>query len=121
MALSSKDFERLVLQEFPSLRDDFTEWQGLLHLQVMEFVTFTEKAAATGQSAIVQACLRLADQFMREGDPEVRNAMYVSFLESLPRQGDVHLILRSAMSPTLCKGWDDILACVKVVGTKDRC
>jgi hypothetical protein len=121
MSLGSKDFERLVLQEFPSLRDDFTEWEGLLHLQVMEFAIFTEKAAVAGQNSIVQTCLRLADLFVREGDQEVWNAMHVSFLEALPRQGDIYLMLRSAMSPTLCKGWDDILAYLKAVNATDHC
>lgn len=113
MALGGKDFEQLVLREFPSLRDDFTEWEGLLHLQVMEFATFTERAAAAGQNDILQTCLKLADLFVREGDQEVWNAMHVSFLEALPRQGDVYLMLRRGMSTILCKGWDDILAYLK--------
>lgn len=121
MALGGKDFERLVLQEFPSLRDDFTEREGLLHLQVMEFAIFTEKAAAAGQNAIVKTCLKLADLFIREGDQEVWNAMHVSFLEALPRQGDIYLMLRSGMSPTLCKGWDNILAYLKTGSANDHC
>jgi hypothetical protein len=110
-----------VLQAFPSLRDDFVEWEGLLHLQVMEFVTFTEKAVADGQDTTLQSCLELADLFVREGDQEVWNAMHVSFLEALPREGEVYLRLRNAMSPALCKGWDDILGYLKSGSPTDQC
>jgi hypothetical protein len=112
MALCEQDFERLVLAEFPSLRPDFEEWKGLLDLQMMEFEIFTEKAAAAGQSEILERCLRLADLFIREGDKSLWNALHVSFLENLPRQGDVYRTLRQKMSPVLCKGWDDIVAYV---------
>jgi hypothetical protein len=112
MALCEQDFVRLVLAEFPSLRPDFEEWNGLLHLQMMEFEIFTEKAAAAGQSETLERCLRLADLFKREGDNSLSNAIHVSFLENLPRQGDVHRTLRQRMSPMLCKAWDDIVAYV---------
>jgi hypothetical protein len=121
MTLSGRDFERLVLQECPSLHEDFVGWEGLLHLQVMEFAIFTEKAASAGRNSTVQTCLRLADLFFREGDQEVLNAMHVSFLEALPRQGDVHLMLRGAMSPALVQGWDDILASLAAAKANDNC
>lgn len=110
MGLNEQDFVRLVLDEFPSLRNDFEEWEGLLHLQMMEFEIFTEKAAATNQRERLERCLRLADLFMTEGDEYLWNALGVSFLEHLPRQGDVHHVLRQAMSLGLCKEWDNIVA-----------
>lgn len=110
MELGAQDFERLVLHEFPSLRPDFEEWEGLMYLQMMEFMLFTQNAAATNQPEVLERCLRLADLFNAEGDHFLWNALHVSFLEQLPLEGDVHRTLRLAMSPALCKGWDDIVA-----------
>ncbi len=116
MELGAQDFERLVLAEFPSLRLDFEEWEGLMHLQMMEFRFFTERAAATDQPELLERCLRLADRFMAEGDQDLWNALHVSFLEHLPLQGEVHRTLCQVMSPPLRKGWDDIVAYNNSIG-----
>jgi hypothetical protein len=120
MELGAKDFERLVLEEFPSLREDFEEWEGLMYLQMMEFMLFTQEAAAAKQHETLERCLRLADRFMAEGDPNLWNALHVSFLEHLPLEGEVHRTLRQAMSPSLCKGWDHIVAYNDAILRKDR-
>ena len=54
MERGAQDFERLVLDEFPPLRPDFEEWEGLLHLQMMELMFFTEKAAAANQREVLE-------------------------------------------------------------------
>lgn len=102
--------EALVVKELPQLRDDMREWRGLVHLQMMEFVLVTEKACKDGDWVTVKKCLQLADKLLRFGDSKVKNAVYVSYLESLPRKGKVHNRLREIMSANLRKGWDDILA-----------
>lgn len=119
MELDEQDFVRLVLDEFPSLRSDFEGCEGLLHLQMMEFEIFTEKATATNQRERLERCLRLADLFMTEGDEYLWNALGVSFLEHLPRQGDVHHTLRQLMSSRLCKEWDNIAAHMNSIPEKD--
>jgi len=103
-------FAELLVAEFPQLRDDVLEWSGLLHLQMMEFYLVTEKAINARDWATVERCLRLADTLLRDGDGEIRNAIHVSYLENLPREGDDHDRIRGAMTPDLRKAWDDILA-----------
>jgi hypothetical protein len=103
-------FAELVLTEFPQLRDDFQEHRGLVHLQMMEFELLTEQACKDSDWKTVEKCLQLADKLLRLGDSNVNNAVYVSYLESLPRTGEVHDRLRKMMTTDLRKAWDDILA-----------
>jgi hypothetical protein len=119
MALDEQDFVRMVLNEFPSLRGDLGECEGLLHLQMMEFEIFTEKAAAMNQRERLERCLRLADLFMTEGNECLSNALGVSFLEHLPRQGDAYHTLRQVMSSGMCKEWDHIVAHMNSFRGKD--
>jgi hypothetical protein len=113
--IDAQKFTELLLAEFPQLLDDVDEWSGLLHLQMMEFHLLTEKAIEAGYWETVGRCLRLADTILRDGDPEIRNAIQVSYLESLPRAGDSHERIREVMTPDLRKAWDDILAYLSTV------
>lgn len=107
--INSRKFEELLLTEFPDLRDEVKEWQGLDHLKMMEFVIFTKRACKRSDWGTVRKCLRLSDKLLRDGDSHIKNAVYVSYLESLPPKGKVHDRLRSMMTKDLRKGWDDIL------------
>jgi hypothetical protein len=76
---------------------------------MMEFALFTERAYKDGAWATVEKCLQLADRLLRFGDSKINNAVYVSYLEILPRKGEVHDRLRKMMTAGLRKGWEDIL------------
>jgi len=108
--IDSQQFAELVAEGFPTLRDDIRQSQGLVHIQMMEFALFTEKACKDKDWATVKKWLRLADRLFRFGDSNVNNAVYVSYLETLPRKGEVHDRLKTMMSAELRKGWDDILS-----------
>lgn len=106
---NSRKFEELLLAEFPELQNEVKDCQGLDHLKMMEFALFTEQACKREDLKTVEKCLRLADKLLRQGDSYINNAVYVSYLETLPRKGKVHDRLRSVMTKDLRKGWDDIL------------
>jgi hypothetical protein len=108
--IDDQRFADLLIAEFPQLRDDVCEWQNLKHLQMMEFVIFTEKAAEVGDWTTVERCLTLANKFLRDGNPAIRNAVHVSYLEHLPREGELHDRIRKMMTPELRKAWEDILS-----------
>jgi hypothetical protein len=103
-------FAELLLIEFPQLREQIHERRGLVHLEMLEFAVFTERACKRGDWVTVEKCLRLADKLLRSGDSDVRNAVYVSYLEILPRKGVVYDRLREVMTSDLRKGLDEILA-----------
>ena len=108
----------LLLTEFPELRDEAQEFQGLIHLQMMEFALFTDRACKRGDWKTADRCLRLADKLLRSGDYAISNAIYVSYLECLPRKGGIHDRVRKMMTTDLRKGWDDILGYLsKLSGT----
>jgi len=107
--IDGRKFEEELVTEFPQLRDEIKDWRGLDHLVMMEFVIFTERACRSGDWKTVERCLRLADKLVRHGNSKVKNAVYVSYLESLPRKGKVHDRLKSMMTTDLRKGWDEIL------------
>ncbi len=86
----------------------------------LEFMLFTKKAAAANGHKILERCLQLADRFIAEGDQDLQNALAVSFLEHLPRQGEVHRKLRRAMSLAMRQGWDDIVAYMDSIPEKDN-
>jgi hypothetical protein len=113
--IDGQKFAELLLGEFPQLRDDVHEWTGLPHLQMVEFQLLTEKAIDSGDWRTVERCLRLADTILHDGDAEIINAIHVSYLESLPREGDSHDRVREMMTPDLRKAWDDILAYLSTV------
>jgi len=107
--IDSARFGELLLAEFPELKDRVEEHKSLDHLKMMEFALFSTEACERGEWAKVEKCLLLADKLLRYGDPMVNNAVYVSYLEILPRKGAIHERLRRMMSIDLRKGWDRIL------------
>jgi len=109
LKIDCQRFEKELLVEFPELHDEIKNCHRLDHLVMMEFVVFTERACKSEDWKTVERCLRLADKLLRHGNSKVKNAVYVSYLESLPRKGNVHDRLRKMMTTDLRKGWDDIL------------
>ena len=83
---------------FPSLvRDEVKECKDLCHLKMMEFVLFTEPACNRDAWKTVRRCLWLADKLLRDGNSEIKNAVYVSYLESLPRREKCKTSMRNMM------------------------
>jgi hypothetical protein len=75
-AVNANDFKKLVLSRFPSLQDAFEEWRGLVHLQVGEFMRFTQSAIEAGSFDVVSQCFEVATAALIEGDESLRNAIY---------------------------------------------
>jgi hypothetical protein len=111
-------FLELLLAEFPDLRDECEGYEGLVHLQMMEFALFTARECKLGNLETVAKCLRLAHRLLQFGDSEINNAVYVSYLEYLPRKGDGRDQIRMAMTSDLRQAWDDILDYLSKVSEK---
>jgi hypothetical protein len=101
--LGHKDFVSAVIREFPVLTEAMLDPPELLHVQMGEFVAFTQRAIERDDLNMVRRCFALADRFYRDADPELENAINVSFLEGL----DFRLspAAKSLMSPALHRGW----------------
>jgi hypothetical protein len=102
-------FCKLVLSEFPSLREDFEEWKGLIHLQVSEFTRFTQNAVEEGPLGTVSKCFQVATVALLEGDKSLRNAIYVSYLEHLDFRSEAGKQAKQLMPSELEQARLDIL------------
>ena len=76
-------FFDLALAEFPELRDDFADDDGLFHLQIATFSRVAQKAIESGDFLTLKRCYAIVDEVMKDASPYVENAVYVSFLEHL--------------------------------------
>ena len=56
----------------------------------------------------LQALLAAIEQEYVEGDVEVRNLIFVSFLESLPTPGEEAYLLRTRLGPHLAKALEQL-------------
>ena len=107
--VNDADFEKLVLSEFPDLREDFEEWEGLINLQVSDFCRFTQAAIEAGSFEMVSRCFEIANAALVQGDESLRNAMYVSYLEHLDLRSDLGKQAAQLMPSQLRQGRHDIL------------
>src|SRR5690349_15646018 len=84
-ALGREQMVDALLTEFPSIKDDLLDdtWSNLLHPQMGSFARYAQDAIDRGDRQAVSRCFELADRFLREGTPELQNAVGVSFLEHL--------------------------------------
>jgi hypothetical protein len=104
--LGHKEFVSAVVKEFPELAEAMLDPPDLLHVQMGEFAAFTQKAIEHDDLKTVRRCFSLADRFYRDADPELENALNVSFLEDLDFR--FAPAAKSLMSPALHRGWVEI-------------
>jgi hypothetical protein len=109
MIMNEADFEKLVLSGFPDLREDFEEWEGLIHLQVSDFRRFTQAAIEAGSFEMVSRCFEIANAALVQGNESLRNAIYVSYLEHLDLRSDLGKRAAQLMPSQLRQGRHDIL------------
>ncbi|HEU4754509.1 MAG TPA: hypothetical protein VFU47_15480 [Armatimonadota bacterium] len=119
-AFSAEDFVRMALAEFPELREEFEEDSGLLHLQMAAFARLAQRAKGQGDWETYGRCVRLADQLWRRADPELLNALNVSFLEHLDFEGPRGTRAWEILTPALRKGWEDMQAYLDRLGDLSR-
>ena len=105
---TTKDFVRLALAEFPELREEFEEEDGLPHLQMGAFARFTQVAKGRADWETYERCAQLADRLWGCADEELNNALYVSYLEHLDFEGSRGPKAWSLLSPRLRQGWREI-------------
>ena len=103
-----EDFGSAIISLFPELREDIQEWTGLVTLQMMELRLFAEKQAAAGNTLILNTCVQLLQRALTEGDAQLKNAVYVSFLEHVNRSEEVGKRIYDALTPELREGWKEV-------------
>jgi len=92
-------FTGVVIAEFPSLKEDLESDAGLPYLQMSGLHRFTEQAMNKEDWQTVRRCLALLERFLKFGDSDLQNAVYVSFLEHIDTSGKHWPTLKSLMPP----------------------
>jgi hypothetical protein len=80
---SHSDFTRMLLGEFPELRAEIEDEDGLLHLEMAVFARHTQTAVDAGDWPTLKRCVHLAHELWERADPALKNALNVSYLEHL--------------------------------------
>jgi hypothetical protein len=112
-------FQKLVLDEFPILREDFEEWHDLVHLQVGEFQRFTQAAIEARSFDVVSKCFEIANAALIQGNDGLRNAICVSYLEHLDLRSDAGKEAARLMPAELERARNDVFDYVEqLIGRK---
>jgi hypothetical protein len=87
--MNTVEFRCLVAREFPQLREELEYWEDdLWHLQMGEFLNFTQEAIETRSFDVVRKSFEIATTALKNGDAALLNAIYVGFLEQLDFRSD---------------------------------
>ena len=108
MKQTSDDFRNAALEAFPALREDFEEYEGLIHVQMGAFARLTQQAIDSEDTSTMDHCFSLAHRFFHDADPELKNAFYVSYLEHLNLDGKRGQAAYKRMSSLLQAGYREI-------------
>ena len=82
MSINHEEFMTMLGSEFPEIVAGIREDErGLLHLEMAAFERIVEEAIDAGRLWAAEKYFRFVDRVLNEADPDVRNAIEVSFLE----------------------------------------
>jgi hypothetical protein len=81
--LDKDKFVQLALAEFPQLREEFAEVDGLLHLQMAALSRLAQTAIDRNDLDLLVRCYVFLAEVLKSATSDVENAIYVSFLENL--------------------------------------
>lgn len=103
--MNTVEFRCLVAREFPQLREELEYWEDdLWHLQMGEFLNFTQEAIEARSFDVVRRSFEIAATALTSGDAALLNAIYVSFLEKLDFCSDAGKDAMPLMPAELKKG-----------------
>jgi hypothetical protein len=103
--MDTTEFRCLVTREFPQLREELEYWEDDLgHLQMGEFLNFTQEAIEARSFDVVRKSFEIATTALKSGNDALLNAIYVSFLEKLDFRSDAGREAMLLMPAELKKG-----------------
>lgn len=103
--MDTAEFRGLVTREFPQLREELEYWEDdLPHLQMGEFLSFTQEAIEARSFDVVRKSFEIATTALKSGDAALLNAIYVAFLEQLDFRSEAGKEAMLLMPAELKKG-----------------
>ncbi len=95
--IDEKRFVELALAEFPQLQEEFSEYDGLVHLQMAAVSHLANDAIMKADWTELQKCYSFIDRVFERANSNVLNAIEVSFVENL----DLHSLVLGAHAKEL--------------------
>lgn len=81
--LSTEDAIKYLINEIPALKAELYQDPGLFTMQMSTFARHTQHYIDSGDKKNTESCFKLAAVILRDGNSKVKNAMAVSYCESL--------------------------------------
>lgn len=82
MPINHEKFILMLVSEFPEVSSKIDKYEnGLLHPEMGAFRRIVEEAIDKGRLWAAEKYFRFVEKVLNEADPDVRNAIEVSFLE----------------------------------------
>jgi hypothetical protein len=100
-------FVAMLTERYPAVAADIDEYaRGLLHLEMATLARAAQAAISDEDKAAVRGYFAFVDEVFRLAAPEVKNAVFVSFLECLSFDGrhGQRIGARAMLSPRLQVG-----------------
>lgn len=104
------EFITSLLAEFPDLRDDLEQCDGVLLQQMEAFAQFTQAAKMDGDLATYERCLQFADRHYAGADAALSGAFRMSYLEHLEFEGSRGPAAWQLVPSRLQNVWNQIAA-----------
>src|SRR5262245_60139575 len=102
------DFERLVVTDFPELKELFEDNSDLPYMRVGSLAQVMQRAKGAGDWDAYRRAVRVVDELFRNPDKELWNALHVSLLENIDFGGPRGKDAWAMLTPRLQAGWRDI-------------
>lgn len=118
--ISAADFIEQLVVEFPELRDEVEDpiVKGLLHMQVHVLERATNSAIEAGDISTAGRHFEFVDRFFGDAEPDLENALNVSYLEHLRFESSNERLAWEHLSPKLRQGWKDMMAYLEALRPK---
>jgi hypothetical protein len=98
----------MLLSEFPELRSEVEEADGLLHLEMAVFSRWTQTAIDNGDWPTLKRCVHLAHELWKRPDSGLLNALNVSYFEHLEFDSPNGQAAWSRFTRELQAGWTEM-------------
>lgn len=99
-----------LVAEFPDLRGDLEDSDGVLPTVMGAFALFTQAAKGRGDLSTYERCLKLADRLFAQADAELAAAIRGSYLEHLEFEGSRGPAAWRLVPPRLQGAWNQLAA-----------
>ena len=84
MPIDHDRFLQMLAEEFPDVAANMMEIsKGLLHMEMADFARATTAALQAGSTTTAQRHFMFAANVFADADPQVKNALYTSYLENI--------------------------------------